>query len=150
MHLWRLARWPYRALDGEGGRLHSARWHTAGRPVVYAASHLSLAVLEVIVHAESSELPADLYAFALEVPDDVAVEGLDAGEMPPDWSEPGSAACRARGDAWLAAGRTALLGVPSGIVPEETNYLINPRHPDAPRVTVERHRRFTFDSRLLK
>src|SRR5919108_1210905 len=131
MRVWRLARAPHAALDGEGGRRAAARWHTRGRPIVYTASHLSLVVLELLVHVDPDEIPADLLALTIDVPDDLPVETLDAQSLPSDWQAPEREACRPAGDAWLASLRTAVLRVPSAIVPEEHNFLLNPLHSDA-------------------
>jgi RES domain-containing protein len=148
--VWRLARAPYAALDGEGGRRASARWHTRGRPIVYTASHLSLAVLELLVHIDPGEIPTDLVALTIDVPDDIRVETLDVGSLPADWRAPEHEACRRAGDAWLASLRTMVLRVPSAVVPEEHNFLLNPLHPDAARARVAARRLFTFDLRLLR
>src|SRR5919198_3247531 len=97
MIVWRLARAPHAALDGEGGRRAAARWHTRGRPIVYTASHLSLAVLELLVHVDPDEIPADLLALTIDVPDDVAVETLDTRSLPSDWQGPEDQASRRAG-----------------------------------------------------
>jgi RES domain-containing protein len=150
MLLFRLARRVYPPLDGEGARLYGGRWNSPGAPAAYAASHLSLAVLELLVHTDPDTLPADLVAHTVEAPDDLPAERVDAASLPPDWREvPDHPACRALGDAWLAAARTPLLAVPSAVVPEETNWLLNPRHPAAARVRAVRARPFSFDARLL-
>jgi RES domain-containing protein len=150
VRLWRLARWPHRALDGEGGRLYDGRWHSRGTPVIYAASRLSLAALELLAHLDPSTVPADLHAFELELPDEVAADAVELDALPTGWAEPGSTLCRPFGDAWLAAGRTVALQVPSAIVPEESNFLLNPRHPDAARLVAPRHRAFSFDPRIVR
>src|SRR5207302_11174376 len=113
--LWRLAPARHDPLTGEGARRYGGRWTSPGRPAVYLASHLPLAVLEVLVHVDRDTLPLDLAAFAVDVP--------DALGTPADWARwdaqraPDSAplvlpdgwravaqptACRAIGDAWLA------------------------------------------------
>lgn len=149
VQLWRLARWPHRALDGEGGRLFDGRWHTRGRPVVYAASHLSLAALELLAHLDPDTVPGDLHALEIGLPDALPVETVTPEALPPGWHEAGSTLCRPVGDNWLAAARTVALRVPSAIVPEEWNYILNPAHPDAGRLVVTRQRRFAFDTRVL-
>ena len=139
MRAWRICRDAYADLTGEGARLWGGRWNSPGRPLVYAADSAALAVLEVRVHLDLSFdlLPADYVLLTLDL-------GTASIETVP--SLPADTA--AFGDAWLAAGRTAVLHVPSVIVPESANILINPRHPDATRVTVAEKRPFGFDERL--
>ncbi len=150
MRLWRIARWVHRELDGRGGLFASGRWHTIGRPVVYAASQLSLAALEVLLHTDPDLIPDDHRAFELDVPEDMRSDRLDASTFPPEWRSPAFEGCRPIGDAWLATRRAATLRVPSALIPEEHNFLINPLHPEARRITIAGHRPFAFDPRLLR
>jgi RES domain-containing protein len=151
MLLFRLSRRVHPPLDGEGARLYGGRWNSPGVAVVYAASHLSLAVLELLVHADPDTLPADLVSYAIDVPDDLPAERVEAGALPADWREvPDHPACRELGDAWARSARVPLLAVPSAVVPEETNWLLNPRHAAAARARVARVRPFAFDARLVK
>ena len=76
MRLWRLARRPYRAFDGEGARPAGGRWTSAGTPLVYTSAHLSLAALELLVHVDPDELPDDLVALEIEAPDDMSAESV--------------------------------------------------------------------------
>ncbi|OFX13501.1 MAG: hypothetical protein A2516_06870 [Alphaproteobacteria bacterium RIFOXYD12_FULL_60_8] len=141
MRLWRLARVPHSALDGDGARVFGGRWNSPGQPMVYCAGSAALAVLEVRVHLDVplELLPEDYRLFGIEI-GNVACEDapLTALESP-----------RSHGDSWLAARHTALLRVPSLIVPEERNVLINPLHPDAQRIQIVSQRAFTFDPRLF-
>jgi RES domain-containing protein len=135
---WRLCRAPYAALDGEGARLFGGRWNSPGRPVVYLADHPALAVLEVLVHLDlpPEDLPEDYVLLRVRLPDAQAVgSGADA---------------RPAGDAWLAAGEVAVLRVPSVLVPQAENLLLNPRHPAAAQAEVVETVAFRFDARLLR
>jgi len=136
---WRLCREPYADLSGDGARLYGGRWNSLGLPLVYAASTAALAVLEVRVHLDLPPdlLPDDYTLLTIDL-DDLAVETV--GELPTDH--------RRFGDAWLAAVRTPVLCVPSTIVPESPNLLLNPRHPDAGAARIVGQRRFAFDRRL--
>jgi len=145
LKVWRLARRPYAALDGEGARRFGGRWNPRGRPVVYAAEHLSLALLEIIVHLELSpdEFPQDYVKIPIDIPDDVPVSRIS--------SLPGSEAeMRTLGARWIDQRGTAVLVVPSVLVPEEFNVLLNSRHPEFPRIRAAAPRHFRFDRRLLK
>ncbi len=150
MLAWRICRRKYQALDGEGARLHGGRWNSPGVPVVYASSSLSLAALEYLVHLDREDVPRDLVAMRLEIPDEGPVAALRASALPRDWRRyPAPPACAAAGDAWASRGEALVLRVPSAVVPEETNLLINPRHPRAGEVRVAGTRPFAFDPRLV-
>jgi RES domain-containing protein len=150
MRVWRIARQVYDPLSGEGARRLGGRWSSPGRPVVYAAGHLSLAVVEVLVHTDPDLIPDDLAVFQIDVPDTAGTDVVRVDDLPADWARrPNPLVCRQVGDAWLARGESLVLGVPSAVVPEELNYLINPAHPAASDVRVIAQRPFAFDPRLL-
>jgi RES domain-containing protein len=150
MRVWRIARGCYAPLDGEGARRVGGRWNSAGRPLVYTAQTAALAVLEVLVWTDPENVPEDLRLFEIEVPDDASFTSVEPRTLPADWTEPGSPACIEVGDRWLAAGESLALQVPSAVLPEERNLLVNPRHPEAVRVRVVDSRPFSFDLRLLR
>ena len=150
MRVWRIASGRYDPLDGEGARRVGGRWNSPGRPVVYASAHAALAVLEKLVWVDPEDVPDDLRLFEIEVPDDAPVATLDVADLPADWTGAGSPACAEIGDRWLAAGESLVLVVPSAVLKEERNVLINPRHPEAGRVRVVESRPFLFDIRLLQ
>jgi RES domain-containing protein len=153
VRVWRLALGLHAGLDGEGARLYGGRWNSVGVPVVYAATHLSLALLEQLVHVNPERLPAALRAFAIDLPDEVVPERADL-------TEAGDAkACRRYGDAWLAARHSAALVVPSVVIParlepgqiatDERNVLLNPRHASAAAWRVV-ETAFRVDARLKR
>jgi RES domain-containing protein len=139
----RLAKAGFAGLDGEGARLYGGRWNSPGRPMVYSAASPSLAVLEVLVHLDLPPelMPDDYRLLAIEIPDDAAVERLD--DVPAE-----ARACAAVGDDFLARGAALALLVPSVIVPQERNVLVNVRHPDMGRVRITGDEPFRFDPRL--
>lgn len=139
MLAWLLCREPFAALDGEGARLYGGRWNTPGRPLVYAASEAALAVLEVRVHLD---LPPDL------LPDDYVLVTIDLDDLLAEDVAAMPTDPRAFGDNWLHTQRTPVLRVPSAIVPESRNSLLNPAHADSGRARIVGSRRFTFDRRL--
>ena len=149
MIVHRLARLAHAKLDGEGARLAGGRWNSRGRPAVYASSRLSLAALELLVHTDVPLVPPDLVAFEIEIPDALDIESVEISQLPKDWRQPSHPACRTIGDMWLAEERTPVLRVPSAVVPEEANYIINPQHRAAKAIHVVGRRKFAFDSRLL-
>lgn len=149
MRGFRIARARYASLDGEGARLVGGRWNSPGTPVVYAGTSRSITILEVLAHADPDLLPSDLSIFEIDFPDALASERINVPALPDDWRTPGHPHCIALGDAWLRQGATPILYVPSAIVPEEWNLVINPRHSAAGRITLITTAAFTFDRRLL-
>jgi len=150
VRLYRICRAAHRALDGEGARLWGGRWNSPGLPVVYASTSLALAALEYLVHVSVEDVPADLVALTIELPDETETETVTVAGLPPGWEQtPEPQACKDVGDAWLRAGRTLALRVPAAPVPEEENVLLDPRHPDAQSVRIVAERPFFFDPRLL-
>jgi RES domain-containing protein len=150
VRIWRIARRPFQALDGEGARLYGGRWNSAGVAVVYASSTLALAALEYLVHLDIEDAPDDLVALALELPDDAPIERMSADELPDGWhTTTEHAACAERGDGWARRGESLALRVPSAVIVEEENVLLNPAHPAMRHVKVVAVRDFSYDARLL-
>lgn len=150
MRVWRICREGRQALDGEGSRLHGGRWNSERVSVVYTSSTLALSALEYLVHVDIEDVPDDLVAMAIEVPDDAGEEIVVVDDLPPDWNQVlDHPACARIGDQWVAEGTVLLLRVPSSVVPEESNLLINPGHSRAGDVVMVSIRPFTFDSRLV-
>ena len=129
----------------------SGRWHTRGRRVVYCSESPAAALLEILVHFEIDvrDLPTRYRLLTLRVPDALVVEDLPGADLPPDWIEH-TERTRAIGDRWLQAGRSALLRVPSAVVPETFNVLLNPGHADGPPVEVMQVIEHAIDPRLLR
>ena len=149
MRVWRLARGVYPPLDGEGVRRFGGRWNPPGLAVTYTAGSLALAVLEVLVHVELEELPEDLTAFEIDVPEDLLIETVEEAALPADWQRiEGHPGCEAMGQVWVEGSRSAVLRVPSVVVRPAWNYLINPAHKEARRVTIASSSPFRFDARL--
>lgn len=150
--VWRLSSLDYATrLDGKGNLQRGARWNSPGRGVIYTSFTLSLAVLESLVQLPSelrSRLPK-MAAVRLEIPDAASHEEIGREQLPDDLSTSAAAIrCRELGDAWLLDGRALALEVPSVIVPQERNLLINPAHPLMDRVRVVSTELFRFDPRL--
>lgn len=152
MLVWRLAVGRFHEIDGEGARLYGGRWNSPGIPMVYSATHLSLALLEQLVHLNPVELPDAFRAFAITLPDNADLEVASVAAVPADRE-----ACRRYGDDWAASRRSAGLIVPSAIIPAllepgeiaiaERNILLNPMHPSA-RTWRVTETSFSIDARL--
>lgn len=152
MRLWRISRFRERArtFDGEGARQFPGRWNPSGVPLVYTSSSLSLATLEILVHAEKRHLKGTYYKFAIDVPDNL-VEELDERDWPANWrNNPAPPTTRAIGGDWASSLRSVALLVPSTVTPEERNAILNPRHPAFGRLKISRPLPYSFDVRLSK
>jgi len=148
MILWRISR--HAKLNGQGGLLASARWHSAGHRIVYFAETPAGALIEALVHLELApgSYPSHYGLVKAETIDDISIHRLGRAELAGGW--PGNVILtRTRGDEWLASRATALLRVPSVIVPETFNVLLNPEHPQAVDVRVLWHAQYPWDERLL-
>ena len=146
---WRLTKTRYLATawDGEGARTSGGRWTSVGTAVVYTSATLSLALVETLVHVPSGVLPA-YTAVPIEF-DDSLVAVVDTADLPPNWKDqPAPPETRAIGDSWVGSSKSALLRVPSVVVPSEFNYVVNPRHPDFGRIRIGAPMPFPFDPRL--
>lgn len=135
---WRIvkARHAASAFLGEGAEAYGGRWTSPGGRVVYTAGSASLAMLEMLVHLHSAEILKRYVLFKVSFSDSL-IEEIDADEMPANWRKsPPPAALQRLGDAWLAAGKSAVLRVPSAVVPTESNYLLNPAHPAFKKIKI--------------
>jgi RES domain-containing protein len=143
--VWRLASGRYPALDGEGARRVGGRWNSAGHPAVYTSESLALCLAESLVHLPK-DLPRGYQSFKVFVPDD-AIEVFDITSLIEGWQS-NLLFTRDVGDQWLTARRSLALTVPSVVLPESSNMLLNPMHPRANDLRVMDQQPFTFDPRL--
>jgi len=138
---------PADLVSGEGARLYGGRWNRKGTPLVYAASHVSLAVLEALAH--SAVLPSDMVLVAYDIPDASALAAWPVATLPADWADyPAPASTQSLGTAWAAAGSELAVAVPSAVVRLEDNWLLNPAHPAMRTVRASVLGAFVFDARL--
>ena len=149
MFLWRISN--HLSLAGDGALRTPGRWHTRGRRVVYCAQSPSAALLEILVHFEidMQALPLRYRLPKIEAPDDLRVQRVSVDQLPADWTQH-TEVTRALGDRWLTKGSGALLSVPSAIVPETFNVLLNPAHQDARGIVIVQTGEHAIDPRLLK
>ena len=150
MRVWRLAREPFsKDREGTGAFLFGGRWTPAGTRVLHAASSIALAGLEYLVHTRKP--PADLVLVAIDLPHDAAIDRPGIDDLPGDWASPfPSDHCQSWGRKWVEGAAALALAVPSVIVPEERNYLINVSHAAMGAVVVKTLRGFAFDLRLVR
>lgn len=150
--VWRITKRKHAktAFSGESARLYGGRWNSPGVAVIYTAQSQSLAALEMLVHLDSSDLLDKYVVFAVQVEESL-VEQVEASKLPRDWrADPPPPELRVIGDNWVAAGTSAVLAVPSALVPDESNFLINPRHRDFSKLRIGEPLAFRFDPRLKR
>lgn len=117
-------------LSGYGAFLEGGRWNSAGHEMIYTSQSIALSMLEVLVHLPASIAPHDFCLLTLEIPSK-DLEIITKDELPDDWNTyPGSRSTQRIGDLFLSKQRTLILQVPSCIVEQEFNFLLNPLHPN--------------------
>ena len=149
--VWRLvtARFANTAFSGEGARLYGGRWNRKGVSLVYTAGSQSLAMLEMLVQDEP--LRARYVMIPARIPKGVRIKRVKLEELPPGWRDPAARELlQGIGTEWARKRTTAVLSVPSAVIPPESNYLLNPLHPDFKRIEIGETEDFFMDLRLLK
>ena len=138
-------------LTGEGTRLYGGRWNPPGVAIAYTAATQSLAALELFVNVDPDNLPRDLVSIAASIPDNVRIDVLSENRLPGNWRDyPAPDSLQVIGATWAAEARSAVLAVPSAVIPRERNYLLNPRHSEFPRIMAGAPEPFHFDPRMWK
>jgi RES domain-containing protein len=131
--------------------LFGGRWNRRGTRVVYTSSSLSLAALETLAHFDEEEAPDTLVAIPADMPDDVPITRIKLSELVANWrATPPPESLAETGTRWAVARHSLVLAVPSAIIPEDLNYLLNPLHAQFKRIRVGRPKPFSFDPRLWK
>lgn len=139
------------ALEGTKSEKSGGRWNHPGVPLVYAAGTLSLCALETLVHLPPDWPRTGYAALPLEVPDDVSIEEVDPERIHRGWRKtPSPREVLDYGTDWARSKRTAILRVPSAVIPLECNYVLNPLHPEYQRFERLDPVPFSFDPRLLE
>jgi RES domain-containing protein len=137
------------AFDGEGAFRFGGRWNSRGVRVVYTAGSLALAALEMLVHLDDDELLTSYSFVAAQIPAALILPVASYRALPEGWdASPAPVELQRLGDDWAREQASAVLEVPTAIVPREKNYLLNPAHPDFARITIEAPEQFVFDERL--
>jgi RES domain-containing protein len=126
-----------------------ARWNSKDVKVIYTSSSRSLACLENIVHRNSRGLNAQYRTILIDIPNNLIIEQISRKSLLPGWHEfQNISATQKIGDEWVAKNKSAILQVPSVIIPEEFNYVLNPAHKDFAKIKYLRNEAFDFDGRL--
>ena len=147
MFVYRLCSRRYPANDGLGASLYGGRWNHKGTPVIYASASRALCALEVMVNLR--DLANDYVVIAVELPDDLTMTRIPTAALPRDWAgHVPSIETADYGTQWARELGSAVLIVPSAIIPQEQNYILNPRHPEFARLQFRAPEPFSFDERL--
>ena len=134
-------------LSGSGS---PARWNPRHVQVIYTASSIALACLENLVHRSGEGLNLNFRLVEILIPDDMAFDSINIADLPENWHKTeGYPACQVIGKEWVDQNETCILQVPSSIIPDESNILINPGHPDFYKISIQSIRNFSFDERLI-
>jgi len=152
LRAWRIVkrRHAETAFDGEGARLYGGRWNSPGVAAIYASESRALATLEVLAGLQTNS-PLPGYVLIPAEFDESLVVAVELEELPPDWKRsPPPPSTQRLGDDWIARGESAVLRVPSALVPKESNYVINPQHPDFSEVNIGEAEPLLVDPRLLR
>jgi RES domain-containing protein len=135
-------------LTGEGARLNGGRWNLIGTPCIYASESKALALLEYTVNANIEDIPRALSFTTFELPDDTIVTAR-MRELPGDWKQfPSPSSCKEFGTKLLKEAKILVLKIPSVVIPDEWNYIINPKHPDHKKIKVVDITDFVYDIRI--
>jgi RES domain-containing protein len=138
-------------MSGVGAKVSGGRWNRPGNAMLYCGTNIALVALETFVHLKAGGLPLNRYLVQIDVPDDVWNKAHDMRHPPVGWDAiPAAAVSLDAGDSWVKAQSSTLMIVPSVIVPEEYNVLINPLHFDTSKLRAKKVRKWLYDSRLAK
>ncbi len=149
---WRIvkARYAEQAFDGEGARLYGGRWNSPGVRMVYASDSIALAALELLTQLNDATLLPKFVTIAADF-DAKLGSDLERSKLPRDWrSHPAPPELQQLGDAWVKRGSSLALRVPSAVVPQQFNWLLNPEHAEFSRLAIGKPEPFEFDLRLLQ
>jgi RES domain-containing protein len=136
-------------LSGNGSKLFGGRWNQPGFPAIYTSENISLAVLEIIVNADKNHIPPSYYLLKLQVPDNLPIKLVTQPGLKEKWYTDFEYT-QFIGSRFLELGKEAVLKMPSAIVKEEYNFLLNPAHIDFKKITLKDSMPFDYDIRLLK
>lgn len=143
-------KWQHNAFDGEGARLYGGRWNNKGQACVYSSASESLAILEILVHLNKSQLLNEYDLFELTLKPKQIMQ-LNPKHLPNNWQQdPAPSQTADIGDQWLKSHASLALAVPSSVVSRETNYLLNPQHPEFNALIKQaKNLSLELDARLL-
>ena len=138
-------------LSGLGARLYGGRWNSPGVALVYTSGSRALALLEVLVHLPAMMVRNDYAIAEILLPDNSSIKKVITSDLPKGWEKfPGPIELQEIGNNWVRSCESLILQVPSALVADEYNYLVNPAHPDAAMISVKKINPFNFNNRLIE
>ena len=139
-------------LSGEGAKISGGRWNKKGTPVIYTSESIALACLETLVHINAQGLPLTRYLVRIDIPTKIwdLAKSLNMKTAGIAWDAlPAGTTSIEKGQRWLQSNTSALLFVPSVVIPQASNVLINPLHPDVKLIKAKKIEKFSYDPRLV-
>ena len=149
---WRLFKRAYSAADlsGEGARINGGRLNSKGIAVIYTSASLSLAAMEILAHIQSTKLLGKYHMRRLAF-DEKLVRTLEVADLPSNWRRsPPTRDIQQVGDRWVESRASAILRIPSALIPQEHNFILNPAHPDFAKIHFDDPGPFVFPPRIIK
>lgn len=152
MIVYRLAKKKFcNDLSGRGAELAGGRWNSKGVAMLYTSQSRALCLAEIAVNLPIGIVPDDYYLVEIEFPDSASILKLNLKELKSDWNSfPHSSETQQLGDDFVFKSKSLVLQVPSAVVQGDFNFLINPKHPEFYKITINNTERFSFDERLFK
>ena len=135
-------------ISGTGAKLYGGRWNSKGVAVIYASEHISLSVLEMLVHNRFTDFATDLNLLHLSFADTLSIKDVKNSKLKTDWINDFDYT-RFMGDQFIKAGTHAILKVPSAVIKEEHNFIINPFHSNFKKIKITQTVSFSTDKRLF-
>ncbi|MEP6712707.1 MAG: RES family NAD+ phosphorylase [Ferruginibacter sp.] len=135
-------------ISGTGAKLNGSRWNSKGVPMLYTSNHISLAVLEMLVNTQFKDYSIALDLIYIRLPDDEAISEITLSKIKENWKEDASYT-KFIGNEFIKQSHSLLLKVPSAVIQEEYNFLVNPLHPDFKKVKIQKTKSFWPDKRLF-
>jgi len=147
MEVFRIVKSEYAGTLYASGRAN--RWNYPEERIIYTAGSRSLACLENVVHSSGEALQQTFMVVVVYVPDELAIETIHLNDLPDDWyTLARHPVCQQIGSEWIHSQKTTVLKVPSAIIHEEANFVLNPQHPDYPQIQIAQRKAFAFDPRI--
>jgi RES domain-containing protein len=148
MEVYRISRTKWAGdLSGEGARLYGGRWNRKGTSCLYTSSSRSLAILEFSVNVSLDEIPRSLSIVTLKLPDQFLEVAMK--DLPGNWKDvPAPGSTRDLGTRLLQEGRHLIIRLPSAVIPQEFNYIVNPAHQDLKLCRILSIDDFVYDVRI--
>jgi len=149
MITYRITRSAFKSdLSGNGAKLNGSRWNSKGQAMLFTAEHISLATLEMLVHINFVEIPDSFHVLSIDLPESSPQLEIKLSNLKSSWKNDEEYTAF-MGDAFLRQNDALFLKVPSAVITDEHNYIINPGHKDFSKIRIVRSKPFTFDKRFF-